>query len=196
MSSAVLPDVTGILQAIEEGDPHAAEHLLPLVYNELRQLAATKLARERPGQTLQPTALVHEAYLRLVDGAKARHWSSRRHFFTAAAEAMRRILIDRARDKRRHKRGGGWRRLRLDQIDLATDQSPDDLLALDEALSKLAREDAVCAELVKLRLFTGLTLAEAAEALGLARRTADRYWAFARSWLYDALRQDDHSAER
>ncbi len=188
---ASINDVTGILQAIEGGDPHAAEQLLPLVYDELRQLAAARLARERPGQTLQPTALVHEAYIRLVDENRAPRWDSRRHFFAAAAQAMRRILIDRARDKRRHKRGGGWRRLHLDRIDLATEQSPDDLLALDEALAKLAREDAVCAELVKLRLFTGLTLGEAANALGLARRTADRYWAFARSWLYDALSQGE-----
>jgi RNA polymerase sigma factor (TIGR02999 family) len=190
-----LPDITAILQAIEDGDPHAAEQLLPLVYDELRRLAAANLAREKPGQTLQPTALVHEAYLRLVAGAQARRWDSHRHFFAAAAEAMRRILIDRARDRRRLKRGGGWRRLHLDDLDLATEQCPDDLLALDEALAKLAREDAVAAELVKLRLFTGLTLAEAAETLGIARRTADRYWAFARSWLYDALADDGTSPE-
>jgi RNA polymerase sigma factor (TIGR02999 family) len=188
-------DVTGILNAIAAGDPHATEQLLPLVYNELRDLAAAKLARERPGQTLQPTALVHEAYLRLVGENHTPRWDSRRHFFAAAAEAMRRILIDRARDKRRLKRGGGWRRLHLDRIDLATEQSPDDLLALDEALENLAREDAACAELVKLRLFTGLTLGEAAKALGLARRTADRCWAFARSWLYDALSREDRPAE-
>jgi RNA polymerase sigma factor (TIGR02999 family) len=193
--STMIHDATGILNAIEGGDPQAAEQLLPLVYDELRQLAAAKLARERPGQTLQPTALVHEAYLRLVDGDRAPHWNSRRHFFAAAAQAMRHILLDRARDKRRLKRGGGWRRLHLDRIDVATEQSPDDLLALDEALAKLAREDAVCAELVKLRLFTGLTLGEAADTLGLARRTADRYWAFARSWLYDALSQENESAE-
>jgi RNA polymerase sigma factor (TIGR02999 family) len=190
-----LPDITAILQAIEDGDPHAAERLLPLVYDELRRLAAVNLAREKPGQTLQPTALVHEAYLRLVAGAKAQRWDSHRHFFAAAAEAMRRILIDRARDRRRLKRGGGWRRLHLDDLDLATEQCPDDLLALDEALAKLAREDAVAAELVKLRLFTGLTLGETAETLGLARRTADRYWAFARSWLYDALADDGSSPE-
>jgi RNA polymerase sigma factor (TIGR02999 family) len=189
-------EVTRILAAAEQGDAHAAEQLLPLVYDELRQLAAQKFAQEQPGQTLQATALVHEAYLRLVAGDVAQPWESRRHFFAAAAEAMRRILIDRARDKRRFKRGGGWRRLHLDDIDPAMEQSPDDLLALDEALAKLAQEDPVCAELVKLRLFTGLTLGEAAETLGIARRTADRYWAFARSWLYDALSQEDQSAEK
>jgi RNA polymerase sigma factor (TIGR02999 family) len=186
-------DVTRILSAAKQGDAHAADQLLPLVYDELRQLAAQKLAQEKPGQTLQATGLVHEAYLRLVTGAEAQHWDSRRHFFAAAAEAMRRILIDRARDKRRCKRGGGWRRLRLDDIDPAVEQSPDDLLALDEALTRLAEEDPVCAELVKLRLFTGLTLGEAADTLGLARRSADRYWAFARSWLYDALSQEGES---
>jgi RNA polymerase sigma factor (TIGR02999 family) len=188
-------EVTTILSALEKGDAHVAEQLLPLVYEELRRLASRKLAQEAPDHTLQATALVHEAYLRLVDVEKARHWDSRRHFFAAASEAMRRILIDRARNKRRFKRGGGWRRLHLDQIDPATEQSPDDLLALDEALSKLALDDPVCAELVKLRLFAGLTLAEAAGTLGIARRTADRYWAFARSWLYDALSRDDQSVE-
>ena len=184
-------EVTRILSAAKQGDAQAAAQLLPLVYDELRQLAAQKLAQEKPGQTLQATALVHEAYLRLVTGAEAQQWDNRRHFFAAAAEAMRRILIDRARDKRRFKRGGGWRRLHLDDIDPAVEQSPDDLLALDEALTKLAQEDPVCAELVNLRLFTGLGLGEAADTLGIARRTADRYWAFARSWLYDALSQDD-----
>jgi RNA polymerase sigma factor (TIGR02999 family) len=138
---------------------------------------------------------VHEAYLRLVDTDRAQHWDSRRHFFAAAAEAMRRILLDRVRDKRRLKRGGGWRRLRLDRIDLPVDEPPDDLLALDEALQKLVQEDPLCADLVKLRFFTGLTLAEAASTLGIARRSADRYWAFARSWLYDELRQGDEAAE-
>jgi RNA polymerase sigma factor (TIGR02999 family) len=190
-----LVEVTRILSAIKQGDPQAAERLLPLVYDELRQLAAHKFSQEKPGQTLQATALVHEAYLRLVIGDEAKHWDSRRHFFAAAAEAMRRILIDRARDKRRFKRGGGWKRLHLDEIDPAVEQSPDDLLALNEALSQLAREDPVCAELVKLRLFTGLTLGEAADTLGIARRTADRYWAFARSWLYDALSRDDNPVE-
>jgi RNA polymerase sigma factor (TIGR02999 family) len=188
-----MSEVTRILSAIDQGDRSAAEQLLPLVYDELRQLAAQKLAHETPGQTLQATALVHEAYLRLAPGAEASaaRWDSRGHFFAAAAEAMRRILIDRARDRGRQKRGGGWRQLRLDQIDLSLQEPPDDLLALDEALEELAREDPSCAELVKLRFYAGLTLEEAADALGIARRTADRYWAFARSWLYDALRQGD-----
>ena len=187
-------EVTRILSAAKQGDAQAAAQLLPLVYDELRQLAAQKLAQEKPGQTLQATALVHEAYLRLVTGAEAQQWDNRRHFFAAAAEAMRRILIDRARDKRRFKRGGGWRRLHLDDIDPAVEQSPDDMLALDEALTKLAEEDPICAELVKLRLFTGLALGEAADTLGMARRTANRYWAFARSWLYDALGREDEPA--
>jgi RNA polymerase sigma factor (TIGR02999 family) len=190
-----MSDVTRILSAIEDGDPHAAEQLLPLVYNELRKLAVAKLAHEQPGQTLQATALVHEAYLRLVGTELVQHWDSRRHFFAAVAEAMRRILLDRARDKRRLKRGGTWRRLRLDEIDLSVAEPPDDLPALDEALQKLAQEDPLCAELVKLRFFAGLTLEEAAATLGLARRTADRYWAFARSWLYDELSKGDEPDE-
>jgi RNA polymerase sigma factor (TIGR02999 family) len=191
-----MSEFTRILSAIQEGDPHAATQLLPIVYDELRQLAAQKLAQEAPGQTLQATALVHEAYLRLAGGpAVDQRWENRRHFFAAAAEAMRRVLLDRVRDRRRLKRGGGWRRLRLDQIDLPVEQLPDDLLALDDALEKLAQEDVVCAELVKFRFFAGLTLEEAAAALGIARRTADRYWAFARSWLYDELRQGDEPAE-
>jgi RNA polymerase sigma factor (TIGR02999 family) len=189
-----MSEVTRILSAIEQGDPHAADQLLPLVYQELRALAAQKIAHEKPGHTLQATALVHEAYLRLVVGeadasADGRHWDGRRHFFAAAAEAMRRILLDRARAKRRLKRGGDWRRIRLDQIDLPVEQAPEDLLALDQALAKLAQEDALCAELVKLRFFAGLTLADAASTLGIARRSADRYWAFARSWLYDELKK-------
>jgi RNA polymerase sigma factor (TIGR02999 family) len=183
----LMSDVTRILSAIEQGDPSAAGQLLPLVYDELRLLAAQRLAHEQPGQTLQATALVHEAYLRLVGTEQVQRWDSRRHFFAAVAEAMRRILIDRARDKRRLKRGGTWRRLRLDDIDLSVAEPPDDLPALDEALQKLAQEDPLCAELVKLRFFAGLTLEDAAATLGIARRTADRYWAFARSWLYDEL---------
>jgi RNA polymerase sigma factor (TIGR02999 family) len=190
-----MSEVTRILSAIEHGDPHAAAQLLPLVYDELRTLAAQKLAQENPGQTLQATALVHEAYLRLVGVDEAQHWDSRRHFFAAVAEAMRRILLDRARDKRRLKRGGSWRRLRLDQIELSVEEPPADLLALNEALDKLAQEDALCAELVKLRFFAGLTLKEAARTLGLARRTADRCWAFARSWLYEELRKGDEPPE-
>ena len=186
-----MADITQLLDSAAAGDTHAAAELLPLVYDELRKLAAARLAEEKPGQTLQATALVHEAYLRLVGGDPERPWDGRGHFFAAAAEAMRRILIDRARDRRRHKRGGDWRRLRLEQIDHFAEELPDDLLAIDEALGKLAREDPTCGELVKLRFFSGLTLAEAAEALGLARRTADRCWAFARSWLFDELRRGD-----
>src|SRR3954465_4512713 len=190
-----MSDVTRILSAIEAGDPHAAGQLLPLVYEELRQLAAQKLASEKPGQTLQATALVHEAYLRLVDGQQAQNWSSRGHFFAAAAEAMRRILINRARDRGRLKRGGGWRRLHLDHVDLSLAEPPDEFLLLNDALDKLAEEDPACAELVKLRFFAGLTLDEAAKTLGVVRRTADRYWAFARSWLYAALRKGEEAAE-
>jgi RNA polymerase sigma factor (TIGR02999 family) len=189
-------DVTRILHAIEEGDPHAAEQLLPLVYDELRQLAAAKLAQEKPGQTLQPTALVHEAYLRLVGPAGGQLWDSRGHFFAAAAEAMRRILINRARDRRRLKRGGGWKQLDLQRLMVAEKASDDEVLALDEALEKLARTHPPCAELVKLRFYTGLTLEEAASAMGVTRRTADRYWAFARAWLYDALRPESTPRHR
>jgi RNA polymerase sigma factor (TIGR02999 family) len=193
-----MSDVTRIMLAIEQGDPHASEQLLPLVYDELRKLASHKLAHEAAGQTLDATALVHEAYVRLVGGADGKstagpHWDSRRHFFAAAAEAMRRILLDRARDKRRLKRGGGWRRLQLDDLHLSLNDLPDELLALDEALEKLAQQDAVSANLVKLRFFGGLTQEEAAAALGIARRSANRYWAFARSWLYNELRRGDAS---
>lgn len=194
--------ITRVLNEIEQGDPHAAEQLLPLVYDELRKLAAQKLAQEMPGQTLQATALVHEAYLRLVRPAsrdrgppEAQHWDGRRHFFAAAAEAMRRILINRARDRGRLKRGGGWRRLRLEHIDLSLAEPPDELLDLSDALDRLAQEDPACAELVKLRFFAGLTLDEAAQTLGIVHRTADRYWAFARSWLYAALRKGEESAD-
>jgi RNA polymerase sigma factor (TIGR02999 family) len=197
-----MTEVTRVLSAIEQGDPSAAEQLLPLVYDELRKLAAQKLAQEAPGQTLQATDLVHEAYLRLVrpaggssDPPDERHWDGRGHFFAAAAEAMRRILINRARDRGRHKRGGGWRRLRLERLDLSLANPPDELLALNDALDKLAQEDPVCAELVKLRFFAGLTLDEAARALGVVRRTADRYWAFARSWLYAAMRRGEEAAD-
>src|SRR5262249_6065888 len=161
-----------ILSAIDQGDPHAAAELLPLVYDELRKLAAQKLDQERPGQTLQPTALVHEAYLRLVEGDPAREWSGRGHFFAAAAESMRRILINRARDRGRRNRGGGWRRLDLAQLAFLDDATDDDLLALDEALERLNQEEPSCAELVKLRFFAGLGLEEAADPLGIARRTA------------------------
>jgi RNA polymerase sigma factor (TIGR02999 family) len=180
-------EVTQILSGIEAGDPHAAAQLLPLVYQELRKLAAQKLAQEKPGQTLQATALVHEAYLRLVGVDKVRHWDSRGHFFAAAAEAMRRILVNRAHDKRCLKRGGGWKRIDLDGLAVVEDASDEDLLAIDEALERLAQESPPCAELVKLRFFAGLTLDEAAVSLGLARRTADRYWAYARARLYEML---------
>jgi RNA polymerase sigma factor (TIGR02999 family) len=186
-----MSDVTQILNAIEQGDPHAAAQLLPLVYDELRQLAAQRLAQEKPGQTLQATALVHEAYLRLVDTEKAQQWNSRGHFFAAAAEAMRRILINRARDKMRHKRGGGWKRVDLDQLTVADQAADEELIALDDCLERLAQEDPTGAELVKLRFFAGLTQEEAAAALGLARRTADRTWAYARAWLCEALSQGE-----
>jgi RNA polymerase sigma factor (TIGR02999 family) len=182
-----MTDVTRILSAIEQGDPHAAEQLLPLVYDELRKLAAQKLAQEKPGQTLQATALVHEAYLRLVDTDPAQHWGGRGHFFAAAAEAMRRILINRAQEKRCLKRGGDRKRIDLDNLAVVDDASDEDLIAIDEALGRLAQESPPCADLVKLRFFAGLTLDEAAVSLGLARRTADRYWAYARARLFEML---------
>jgi RNA polymerase sigma factor (TIGR02999 family) len=179
-----MSDVTRILAAMEQGDPHAAGKLLPLVYEELRQLAAQKLAHEQPGQTLQATALVHEAYLRLVGGEQARDWAGRGHFFAAAAEAMRRILIDNARHKQTRKAGGGRRRLDLDAIEPALEaENGDRLLALDEALRQLEVEDPRKAELVKLRFFTGLTTEQAAAALGVSTSTAEKDWAYARSWL-------------
>jgi RNA polymerase sigma factor (TIGR02999 family) len=180
-------DVTRILVAIEEGDPQAAERLLPLVYDELRRLARQRLAREKPGQTLQATALVHEAYLGLVGGHCEREWEGRSHFFAAAAEAMRLILINRARDKGRLKRGGGLQRVDLDRAELGYQTDGLDLLALDEAMTRLSAEEPRCAQLVKLRFFAGLTQEEAAEVLGVTRRTADRYWAYARAWLLDAI---------
>jgi RNA polymerase sigma factor (TIGR02999 family) len=180
-------EVTRILSAIEQGDPHAAAELLPLVYEELRRLAAHKLAQERPGQTLQATALVHEAYVRLVEDDQARHFNSRGHFFAAAAEAMRRILIEKARSKQGPKRGGGFQRVNLEEDVTYTPEPADDLLALNEALDQLAREDPRKADLVKLRYFTGLSVQEAAAVLGISRATADRYWAYAKTWLYCAL---------
>src|SRR6266478_6106173 len=186
-----MSDVTRILSQIESGDPSAAEQLLPLVYDELRKLAAAKLGQEKPGQTLQATALVHEAYLRLVGAAKEQHWDNRGHFFAAAAEAMRRILLNRARDKKRAKRGGERRRVNLDQIEIALDTNDEQLIELDEALTQLAIEDAEAARLVNLRFFAGLTLKDAAASLGFAQRTAERQWTYARAWLYSRLRQDE-----
>jgi RNA polymerase sigma factor (TIGR02999 family) len=185
-----MSDVTRILDAIGRGDPAAAEQLLPLVYEELRHLAAQKLAQEKPGQTLQATALVHEAYLRLVDVEKTQHWNSRGHFFGAAAEAMRRILVENARRKGRRKRGGDLRRHDVQLNEPAVEGLHADVLAIDEALAHLAREHSEKAELVKLRYFAGLTLAEAASALGFSPATADRYWKYARAWLARRLRPD------
>jgi RNA polymerase sigma factor (TIGR02999 family) len=182
-----MSDVTRILSRIEQGDPHATEQLLPLVYDELRKLAAAKLAHEQPGQTLNATALVHEAYLRLVDRDSASQWDSRGHFFSAAAESMRRILVENARRKASLKRGGQRNRVELDEA-LRLDMSrPESLLDLDEALSRLAAEDPVKADLVKLRCFAGLSHQEAATVLGLPRATADRYWAYAKARLYCEL---------
>ena len=185
-------DVTRILTAINNGDPSASDALLPLVYEELRRLAAQRLANEAAGQTLQATALVHEAYVRLVgsDDSQVGQWDNLGHFFAAAAEAMRRILIDRARAKGAQKRGGNFRRLRLDQDPLATDDLSAELLDLDGALTKLASEDPIKAELVKLRFFAGLTLEEAARMLSISPATADRYWSYARAWLYDQLSRE------
>jgi RNA polymerase sigma factor (TIGR02999 family) len=181
-----MTDVTQILSAIERGDARAAEDLLPIVYEELRRLAASKLAREPSGQTLQATALVHEAYLRLV-GPDGPRFDGRGHFFGAAAESMRRILVERARRRGRAKHGGGRKQFELDEADLVGEPRSAELLALDEALDGLAREDAVKADLVKLRYFAGLTVEQAAEVLGISRATADRYWNYARAWLYHEI---------
>jgi RNA polymerase sigma factor (TIGR02999 family) len=184
-------DVTRILSALEHGDPSAAEQLLPLVYDELRQLAASKLAQEQPGQTLQATALVHEAYLRLVGTGPAQGWNSRGHFFGAAAEAMRRIIIEQARRKRSRRQGGGLNRLPIDQVEIAAPDTTPDVLALNDALEQLERTDPTKAALVKLRYFAGLTNGQAAEVLGISTTTADRYWSYARAWLHAALKKDD-----
>jgi RNA polymerase sigma factor (TIGR02999 family) len=184
-------DVTRILSALEQGDPQTPEGLLPLVYDELRKLAASKIAREVPGQTLQATALVHEAYLRLVDTERVPSWESRGHFFAAAAEAMRRILIDNARRKRTEKHGGQRSRVAIDDLEVISEGSTEDLLALDEALTKLASEDPVKAQLVKLRYFAGLSVEDAAKLLGISNPTAYRYWRYAKVWLYCELYQAD-----
>jgi RNA polymerase sigma factor (TIGR02999 family) len=182
-----MSELTRILGAIEQGDAQAPEQLLPLVYDELRRLAAQKLAQEKPGQTLDATALVHEAYLRLVGGEPDRPWDSRGHFFAAAAEAMRRVLIDRAREKARHKRGGQLQRIDVDAVALATHVTPDQLLAIDDALARLALDDPTAAQLVKLRYFAGLTVDEAGKALGVPTTTAYRHWNYARAWLHTEL---------
>ena len=183
-------DVTSILSAIEQGDGQAAEQLLPLVYDELRKLAAQKLAQEKPGQTLQATALVHEAYVRLVEGDKAQHWNSRGHFFAACAEAMRRILVDQARRKLSLRRGGNLQRHPLEDREIEAPEPSVDVLAVHEALERFQAVDATAAQLVKLRYFAGLTIPQAAEALGISTSTADRSWAYARAWLHTALKRD------
>ena len=181
-----MSDVTRILAAIEQGDARAADKLLPLVYEELRRLAAQKMSKEQPGQTLQATALVHEAYIRLV-GSDDQEWSGRTHFFAAAAEAMRRILIENARRKLRLKRGGVRQRVDLENESIAIEGPSEDVIALDEALTKLALEDPIKADLVKLRYFAGLTIEQAARILNISRSTADRYWSYCRAWLFDEI---------
>src|SRR5437899_2243618 len=186
-----MSEVTHILSAIEMGDPSAAEQLLPLVYDELRRLAAQRLADEMPGQTLQATALVHEAYVRLVDVEKAQQWNSRGHFFAAAAEAMRRILVEQARRKGRLKRGGTRERVALDDVEIVMEGPAEDIVALDDALTRLAQKHPEKAELVKLRYFAGLTVSEAAKVLGISTSTADRHWTYARAWLYREIASGD-----
>ena len=184
----VMSNITRILAAIEKGDARAADQLLPLVYEELRRLAAQKMAREKSGQTIQATALVHEAYIRLV-GSQKQNWNSRTNFFVAAAEAMRRILIENARRKQRLKRGGDQEKLHLDDVELAVEEPAEDVVALDEALEKLSSEDPVKANLVKLRYFAGLTTKQAADMLGISQATAERYWSYARVWLFHELKK-------
>jgi len=186
-----MSDVTKILQAIELGDAKAANELLPLVYQELRRLAAHKMANEAPGHTLQPTALVHEAYLRLVGPAQSQQWEGRGHFFAAAAEAMRRILVDRAREKQALKRGGNLQRVGIDSVDIALPMPEDELLAVDEALDRLSMVDTRAAEVVKLCFFVGLTQEEAARELGISTSTAERLWGFARAWLLRELKKQN-----
>ena len=190
-----MSDVTRILSQIESGDPKAAEQLLPLVYDELRKLAAVRMANESPNHTLQATALVHEAYLRLVDVEKVQHWNSRGHFFGAAAEAMRRILIEGARSRSRQKRGGDGQRLDLEDVNLAVTLPPDELLDLSDAIDSLAAHDPAAAELVTLRFFAGLSIEQAAESLGVSRTTGYGHWTYARAWLFSRLHgQNDSSS--
>ena len=188
-----MADVTQILSQVEQGDPSAAEQLLPLVYDELRKLASANLAKEKPGQTLQATALVHEAYLRLVDVEKVQHWNSRGHFYVAAAEAMRRILVESARRKGRQKHGGVHHRVELLEADGVVSIRPDELLAVDEALAKLSADDPLASNLVKLRYFAGLSVEEAAEQLGIPRATAYRHWTYARAWIRCEILGDHRS---
>src|SRR5262245_29783267 len=183
-------DVTQILSRIESGDPAAAEQLLPLVYEELRRLAGQRLAQEKPGQTLQATALVHEAYLRLVDGKQSHGWNGRGHFFGAAAEAMRRILVESARSKAREKRGGDWKRVDFEGLDVTTSVSPGQLVALDDAIERLSALDQIAGDLVKLRYFVGLSLDQAASAMGVSTATGYRRWAYARAWLRGELMKE------
>jgi RNA polymerase sigma factor (TIGR02999 family) len=190
-----MADISQILEAIDGGDPSAADQLLPLVYEELRKLAAQRMAREKPGHSLDATALVHEAYLRLIGNGEERRWGGRRHFFAAAAEAMRRILVEDARRKQGPKRGGRWRRTDMNLDLFAAEAEPIDIVALDDALTRLAAESAIRAEVVKLRFFGGLSVPETAEALDISVATAERYWTFARTWLYAHLSDaDSHSA--
>jgi RNA polymerase sigma factor (TIGR02999 family) len=189
-----MSEVTRILNAIDAGNHHAAAQLLPLVYDELRRLAAQRLAREKPGQTLEATALVHEAYLRLVGSERGQHWDGRGHFFAAAAEAMRRILVENARRKHGPKYGGGIQRIDVDLNLVAAPVRSSDLLALNDALTRLAEESPVRAELVKLRFFAGLTIPDAAEILGISLATAERYWTYARTWLYAELSDSNDSS--
>ena len=185
-----MSDVTQILKAVEQGDSTAADELLPLVYQELRKLAAAKLSLEKPGQTLQPTVLVHDAYVRLVDAEKVQSWDSRGHFFAAAAEAMRRILIENARRKQRARHGGHLRRVDLDAVNPGTETRDEEILALDEALTRLEERWPEKAKLVKLRYFAGMTIPEAAQAMGVSHATAERYWSFARAWLHAQLQDN------
>jgi RNA polymerase sigma factor (TIGR02999 family) len=189
-----MSDVTQLLEGIRRGDAKASAELLPLVYDELRRLAAEKMAQERPGHTLQATALVHEAYVRLVDGRQQQQWDNRWHFFAAAAEAMRRIVINRARDKKRLKRGGNLRRVDFDHAEVAVESNGEDLVALDDALTELEAEDSVAAQVVKLRFFAGLKQREVAAALGISLRSAERQWAFAQAWLFDRLHRGEDSS--